>query len=117
LGIGNTSHGHLQPSPVYGVEQGSTDAPARWGFVCDHLINLYKQHASDAFIYAPISGVFTNYKIAVFVDDSALTATQQTYDPYIVIKVEKKDKYGNAICLQQVRNLKYPNVSLRYSSG
>jgi hypothetical protein len=55
MGIGSKTHSHLQPSPVYEVGQGSTNAPARWGFICDHLINLYKEHASDAFIYAPIS--------------------------------------------------------------
>jgi hypothetical protein len=58
-------------------------------FVCDHLINLYKQHTSEAFIYAPISGVFTNNKIAGFVHDSALTATKQTYNPYLKVKMER----------------------------
>jgi hypothetical protein len=42
LGIGDKPHSHNQPKPVYGVGQGSTDAPSRWGFLCDPLLELYK---------------------------------------------------------------------------
>jgi hypothetical protein len=50
LGIGNTSHSHRNPKPIYGVGQGSTDAPSRWGFVCDPLLEIYKELANDAII-------------------------------------------------------------------
>jgi hypothetical protein len=31
LGIGEIPHSHHNPKPVYGIGQGSTDAPSRWG--------------------------------------------------------------------------------------
>jgi hypothetical protein len=54
LGIGNTPHSHNNPKPIYGVGQGSTDAPARRGFICDPLLELYKELASDANIVSPL---------------------------------------------------------------
>jgi hypothetical protein len=70
LGIGNTPHSHRNPKPIYGVGQGSTDAPSRWGFVCDPLLEIYKELANDAIITSPLSTTTTNHKISGFVDDT-----------------------------------------------
>jgi hypothetical protein len=43
-GIGKVPHGHQSPLPLYGVGQGATDSPDRWGFVCDPLVNIYKKN-------------------------------------------------------------------------
>jgi hypothetical protein len=34
FGIGEKTHCHRSPKPVYGVGQGATYSPARWVFVC-----------------------------------------------------------------------------------
>jgi hypothetical protein len=70
LGVGKIPHSHRNPKPVYGVGQGSTDAPSRWGFVCDPLLEVYKDVANDAIIKSPVSTLQTNHKIAGFVDDT-----------------------------------------------
>jgi hypothetical protein len=90
LGIGPVSHSHNNPKPVHGVGQGSTDAPARWGFVCDSLLELYKRIASDAIICSPVSPKTTNNKIAGFVDDTT-TLTIQHYSImlYIIIILQR----------------------------
>jgi hypothetical protein len=86
LGIGNTPHSHRNPKPVYGVGQGSTDAPARWGFVCDPLLEIYKDLTSDAIIKSPLSTIQTNYKIAGFVDDTTtLQIKHFTAMAYIIL--------------------------------
>jgi hypothetical protein len=72
LGLGANTHKHTQPAPIYGVGQGACDAPARWGFLCDALIKVYKSLGTDAVIHASISDIITNLKIAAFVDDTAL---------------------------------------------
>jgi hypothetical protein len=90
LGIGQTPHSHKHPQPVYGVGQGSTDAPARWGFTCDPLLELYKELASDATIQSPISNTKTNNKIAGFVDDTTtLTIQHYTIMIYIILILQK----------------------------
>jgi hypothetical protein len=48
------------------------DAPARWGFVCDALIKVYKNIANNAEVISPISKISANHKIGAFVDDTVL---------------------------------------------
>jgi hypothetical protein len=48
-GIGAEPHGHNSPKPLYGVGQVATDSHARWGFVCDPLLNIYKKIATPSF--------------------------------------------------------------------
>jgi hypothetical protein len=69
LGIGTQHHSHNNPSPIYGSGQGASDAPARWAFMCDLLIEVYKDWGSDAIIKSPIGNHTTNQKISGFVDD------------------------------------------------
>jgi hypothetical protein len=88
LGIGDNSHSHNNPLPVYGVGQGSTNVPARWGFICDHLINLYKKFASDAIITSQLSDNQINNKIAGIVNNTALLMLKPNANPYTVIKLE-----------------------------
>jgi hypothetical protein len=91
LGIGETPHSHNNPKPIYEVGQGSTDAPARWSFVCDPLLDIYKELASDAIIASPISNRTTNNKIAGFVDDTTTLMTQHyTIMLYIIIILQKR---------------------------
>lgn len=71
LGIGDTTHSHHQPSPIYGVGQGSTDASTRWSFLSDALIRAFNDGATDATITSPLSTLSINNKIAGFVDDTA----------------------------------------------
>jgi hypothetical protein len=61
---------HNQPSPIFGVGQGSTDASARWSFMSDALIRAYNDNANNATINSPISTVSIDNKIADFVDDT-----------------------------------------------
>jgi hypothetical protein len=70
LGIVNIPHGQNQPSPVYGVGQGSTDASARWSFISDALIRAFNNISSDATTNSPISTQTINNKILGFVDDT-----------------------------------------------
>jgi hypothetical protein len=70
LGIGSISHSNNQPSPIYEVGQGSTDASAQWSFLSDALIRAYNDEANDVIINSPISKATTNNKIAGFVDDT-----------------------------------------------
>jgi hypothetical protein len=72
LGIGVNTHKHKSPAPIYGVGQGACDAPARWEFLCEALIKVYKLLGTNAFIHLSISDLVTNLKIAAFVDDTAL---------------------------------------------
>jgi hypothetical protein len=72
LGLSNHTHQHNDTAPVYGVGQGACDAPARWGFVCDALINAYEQVANNAEIRSHISNRMANHTIAAFVDDTVL---------------------------------------------
>jgi hypothetical protein len=72
LGLGSNTHKHKHPAPVYGVGQGASDAPARWGFICDALINIYKNLGTDAVIQTSISKLITNLKMAAFVNNTAL---------------------------------------------
>jgi hypothetical protein len=60
LGLGSNTHKHNQPAPIYGVGQSACDAPARWGFLCDALIKVYKSLGTDAIIHASISDIITN---------------------------------------------------------
>jgi hypothetical protein len=76
LGLGEIPHRHHNPLPVYGVGLGSTDPPSRWGLLCDPLLELYKELATDARIYTPISELRTNNKIAGFVNDTASLTIQ-----------------------------------------
>jgi hypothetical protein len=76
LGIGNTHHGHLNPKPVSGMGQGSTDASARWSFTSDALIRAFNTKANDATITNPISKNVINDKIAGFVDNIATMLIQ-----------------------------------------
>jgi hypothetical protein len=90
LGISTTPHSHKNPKPIYGVGQGSTDAPARWGFLCDPLLELYKELASDAVITSPLSSKSTNNKIAGFVDDTTtLTIKHYTVMLFIIILLQR----------------------------
>lgn len=90
LGIGDTSHSHRKPKPIYGVGQGSTDAPSRWGFVCDPLLEIYKELAADAHITSPLSNTTTNNKIAGFVDDTATLMIQHySIMLYIIIIIQR----------------------------
>jgi hypothetical protein len=90
LGTGAVPHSHNNPKSIYGIGQGSTDAPAHWGFVCAPLLELYKQLASDAKITSPISNKATNNKIAGFVDDTTtLTILHYTIMLYIVIILQR----------------------------
>jgi hypothetical protein len=75
--------------PIYGVGQGSTNAPARWGFVCDTLINLYKTLGNDATINSLISNTLTNLKIAGFVNNTALVLVQQIVSAFLVLHLEQ----------------------------
>jgi hypothetical protein len=52
------------------VGQGACDALARWGFVCDALINAYKQVTNNVKTIASISRLKSNHKIAAFVDNT-----------------------------------------------
>jgi Reverse transcriptase (RNA-dependent DNA polymerase) len=88
-GIGATSHGHKDPQPIYGVGQGATYSPARWGFLCDPLLNLYKKLATDAQLQAPFSRVTTNNKIAGFVDDTATLLLSQVLEALLILYLEK----------------------------
>lgn len=72
LGYSTQSHQHNHPAPIFGVGQGACDAPARWGFVCDAFIKLYKLLGTDANILSSISKILTNLKISAFVDDTSL---------------------------------------------
>jgi hypothetical protein len=69
-GIGKITHSHRSPKPIYGVGQGATDSPARWKFVCDPLLKIYKKIATDALLLAPISTKYSNNKTKGFVDDT-----------------------------------------------
>lgn len=90
LGIGTTPHGHNHPKPVYGVGQGSTDAPSRWGFLCDPLLELYKELSNDAIIMSPISDLQTNNKIAGFVDDTTILIIKHyTVMIYIILFLQR----------------------------
>jgi Reverse transcriptase (RNA-dependent DNA polymerase) len=91
LGIGAVPHSHNNPKQVHGVGQGSTDAPARWGFVCDPLLQLYKELASDAKITSPISNKSTNNKIAGFVDDTTTLMIQHYSIMIYIILILQKD--------------------------
>jgi hypothetical protein len=93
LGIGNTNHSHNKPKPGYGVGQGSTDAPARWGFVCDPLLEIYKQLVSDAFITSPLSTTTTNNKISGFVDDTTALTRQHYSTMLFIILLLQKDTH------------------------
>jgi hypothetical protein len=55
LGIGSNTHSHNHPEPIYGAGQGASNVLARWGFLCNHLIQLYKTHGLDAILQSPIS--------------------------------------------------------------
>jgi hypothetical protein len=87
-GLGTNHHSHNNPAPIYGVGQGSTDAPARWGFVCDKLINIYKEFGSDAHIYSPFKSTSTNTKIACFVDDSTVMNIKQLIASFLVLLLQ-----------------------------
>jgi hypothetical protein len=91
LGIGDIPHSHHRPKPVYGVGQGSTDAPARWGFLCDPLIDLYKENASEAIIKSPLSDTQTNNKIGGFVDDTATLSIQHYSLMLFICLILQKD--------------------------
>jgi hypothetical protein len=90
LGIGQTPHSHNNPKPVYGVGQGSTDAPEQWGFTCNPLLELYNELPSNATIQSPISTKNTNNKIAGFVDDTTTLMIQHyTIIIYIILILQK----------------------------
>jgi hypothetical protein len=90
LGIGSKPHSHRNPNPIYGVGQGSTDAPSRWGFVCDPLLEIFKEVANDAFIHSPLSDTETNHKIAGFVDDTTTLQIQHfTAMMYIILFLQR----------------------------
>jgi Reverse transcriptase (RNA-dependent DNA polymerase) len=88
-GIGTTTHGHKEPKPLYGVGQGATDSPARWGFLCDPLLNLYKKLATNARLQAQISKATSNNKIAGFVDDTALLLLIQVLEAILILFLER----------------------------
>jgi hypothetical protein len=60
LGISSISHQHNKPAPIFGVGQGACNAVARWGFICNALIKVYKNLGTDAIILSSISKVLIN---------------------------------------------------------
>jgi hypothetical protein len=90
LGIGSIPHGHNNPSPVYGVGQGSTDASAWWSFVSDALVRAFNSLASDATIHSPISSQTINNKILGFVDDTTtLKIINHILTNYIILILQR----------------------------
>jgi hypothetical protein len=86
LGIGSETHSNNQPSPIFGVGQGSTDASARWSFLSDALIRAYNDNANDATIDSPISNTSTNNKLAGLADDTTtLLIKHFTMAPFILL--------------------------------
>jgi hypothetical protein len=112
LGIGTKSNSHNFPLPVYGVGQVATDSPARWGFVCNHLINIYKNLASDATIESPDSLIHTNIKIAGFVDDTATLMIQKYHNLYIIIQAEQNTQVWEVLLYTSGGKLAIPKCDL-----
>jgi hypothetical protein len=90
LGIGPITHSNNNPSPIYGVGQGSTDASARWSFVSDALIRAFNTLSSDATIYSPINNNSINNKILGFVDDTTtLMVIHQALSNYMIMILQR----------------------------
>jgi hypothetical protein len=66
LGMGTILYGHNNPSPVYSMGQGSTNASARWSFIINVLIRAFNNLASDATIQTLISQHKINNKLFGF---------------------------------------------------
>jgi hypothetical protein len=62
LGVSSSYHSHNHPAPEYSDGQSACDAPARWGFFCNALIEVYKQLGRDATIILSLSKMVTNFK-------------------------------------------------------
>jgi hypothetical protein len=77
---------------VYGVGQGSTDAPSRWGFLCDCILEAYKQNACSSKIYSLMSTLFTNLQIAGFVDDTTLLVIKDLIAPFLIFKLQENSQ-------------------------
>jgi hypothetical protein len=104
-GIGTTHHSHNNPSPIYGVGQGSTDAPARWGYVCDALLNIYKALGRNANLHSPTSTKTTNHKVAGFVGDTTLLNIRQAIAAFLVLQLQLDAQLWEKLLHMKARNL------------
>jgi hypothetical protein len=90
--IGDNHHSHNNPSPVYGAGQGASDAPARWCYLCDKIINIYKQHSTSAHINSPLSDLHTNQQIADFIDNITTLLIKHNATKFLRLFLEQDAK-------------------------
>jgi hypothetical protein len=93
--------------PKFGGDQGATDSKATWGFICNLLIRLYKELATNALLKSALSDTENDWEIVALVDDTALLTTQLLQSPIIVLLLHINAQFWKIFFTLLVANWKY----------
>lgn len=77
LGISKLANTNSKKTPIYGIGQGATDAPAQWTLMSDIIQKIHNNRAYGTIITNPTKTIKESRSLDMFVDDASMLHTSQ----------------------------------------